>query len=329
MSPKVSVIIVNWNGSQFLRPCIESILGNDYENKEVIVIDNNSEDNSVEIIKSFGDHVKLVENENTGYAGGANKGIGITDGEYVIIANPDIILTETYIRRLVEFAEKNEKCASLTGKLLKYDFQNNTKLNIIDSAGIRLDHGRHGYDIGQNQTDNGQYNTSRRVFATCGAASMYRRSALNAIKQGDDYFDSDFFAYKEDIDLGWRLNLCGFENWYIADAIAYHGRTMNSGDGIMSTIKNKKDKKLQNGLSLRNHYLMLMKNESRYTLCRDFHRILLNLLKYIFFYLFTSPQTLKSLLDAASMRHKFREKSKDTFHRKTIDNKAAYKLFDL
>ena len=167
------------------------------------------------------------------------------------------------------------------------------------------------------------------MFATCGAASMYRRSALNAIKQGDDFFDSDFFAYKEDIDLGWRLNLYGLENWYVADAIAYHGRTMNSGDGIMSTIKNKKDKNLQNGLSLRNHYLMLMKNESRYTLCRDFHRILLNLLKYILFYLFTSPRTLKSLLDAASMRRKFRNKSKDFFSRKTIDNKAAYKLFDL
>ncbi|MBP5742533.1 MAG: glycosyltransferase family 2 protein [Paludibacteraceae bacterium] len=329
MSPKVSVIIINWNGSRFLRTCINSILESDYENTEIIVIDNASEDDSVEIIKSYTDKVKLEENENIGYAAGANKGISMTNGEYVLIANPDVVFTKSYIRKLVEFAEKNENCASLTGKLLKYDFENNTKLDIIDSTGIRLDHSRHGYDIGHNQPDNGQHETSRRVFATCGAASMYRRNALNAIKQGNDFFDSDFFAYKEDIDLGWRLNLCGLENWYVADAIAYHGRTMNSGDGIMSTIKNKKDKNLQNGLSLRNHYLMLMKNESRYTLCRDFHRILLNLLKYILFYLFTSPRTLKSLLDAASMRRKFRNKSKDTFSHKTIDNKAAYKLFDL
>ncbi|MBO7338211.1 MAG: hypothetical protein J6U33_06190, partial [Paludibacteraceae bacterium] len=180
-----------------------------------------------------------------------------------------------------------------------------------------------------NQPDNGQHETSRRVFATCGAASMYRRNALNAIKQGNDFFDSDFFAYKEDIDLGWRLNLCGYENWYVADAVAYHGRTMNSGNGIAETIKNKKNKGLQNGLSLRNHYLMLMKNESGYTFRRDFHKILFNLLKYIAFYLFTNPKTLRYLCEAIGNRGKFREKHKNVNARRTIDDKMAYKLFEL
>ena len=164
MNKRVSIVIVNWNGEKYLHKCIKSLLEVDYDNMEIIIIDNGSSDNSVKIIEdNFKDEVKLVKNKNEGYAGGANKGIHISSGEYVLIANPDIIFTEDYISKLVEKLEESEENAAAIGKLLKYDFDKNEIINVIDSAGIRLNHKRQGMDIGQNDEDKGQYENDRRA----------------------------------------------------------------------------------------------------------------------------------------------------------------------
>ena len=111
------------------------------------------------------------------------------------------------------------------------------KLNVIDSAGISFNHYRQGIDIGQNEVDEGKYEEDKRVFGVCGAAAVFKKDALEKIKVSGEYFDNDFFAYKEDIDICWRLNLYGFKCYYVHDAISYHGRGMNSSKGIINTIK--------------------------------------------------------------------------------------------
>ena len=240
MEKLVSVAIVNWNGEKYLYKCIKSLLEQNYKNIEVIIIDNDSTDNSVKIIEdNFKDNVILFKNKNTGYAGGANKGIELSKGDYVIIANPDIVFGENYIENCIKKFEDDCTIGAVTGKLLKYDFDNDKKLNVIDSVGIAFNHYRQGIDIGQNEVDEGKYEEDKRVFGVCGAAAVFKREALEKIKINDEYFDNDFFAYKEDIDICWRLNLYGFKCYYVHDAIAYHGRGMNSSKGIINTIKNR------------------------------------------------------------------------------------------
>lgn len=331
MNKKVSVVIVNWNGEKYLYKCIKSLLEVDYENIEVIIIDNGSSDNSVKIIEeNFNDNVKLVKNENEGYAGGANKGIHMSTGEYVLIANPDIIFTADYILKLVESLEKSNENAAAIGKLLKYDFDKNEIINVIDSAGIRLNHKRQGMDIGQNDEDRGQYEEDRRVFGVCGAAALFKKSALEDVKINNDYFDSEFFAYKEDIDICWRLNLYGFKCLYIHDAIAYHGRGMNSSKGLINTIKNRRSQsEFLKGISFRNHYLMLMKNEVKFTYKKDKIGILADFMKYIVFFLLFDFKCLKYINQIKLRKNNALKKREVIMKNIKLNNEEIYKLFDL
>lgn len=331
MDKLVSVVIVNWNGEKFLRKCINSFLQQTYSNIEIIVIDNDSTDNSVSIIKEFSKkNVKLIENKNIGYAGGANTGIDISNGQYVMIANPDIILKDNYIELCIEKFNEDEKIASVIGKLLKYDFDEDKILDVIDSAGISLSHKRHGIDIGQNDLDVGQFEKDRRIFGACGAAVIYRKEALEAIKIDNEYFDSDFFAYKEDIDIAWRLNLYGYINYYIHNAIVYHGRGMNSSSGILETIRNRKNQsEFLKGISFRNQYLMLIKNENTNTYKRDKFGIWIEFLKYIIFFMFFDRGCLKYLKEIKRLKPLMIKKRNIIMQNVKLSDSEIYKLFDL
>lgn len=331
MDKKVSVAIVNWNGEEYLKKCIYSLLEVNYSNLEILVIDNGSTDNSIKIIKdSFKDKVILIENENIGYAGGANTAIKKSSGDYVLIANPDIIFGKEYIKKLVDELERDEKNAASSGKLLKYDFDNDKIINVIDSAGISLNHKRQGYDRGQNEVDSGQYDKNERVFGVCGAASLFKREALEQIKVNEEYFDNDFFAYKEDIDLCWRLNLYGYKCIYVHDAISYHGRGMNSSKGIINTINNRrKQSEFLKGISFRNHYFMIMKNEREYSYRKDKLGIYIDLMKYLIFFLFFDFKCFKYIKQINKDKTKMLKKREHIMKNIVLNDEEIYKLFDL
>lgn len=270
MKDLVSIIIVNWNNKEYLGRCIDSILCQTYCNLEVVFIDNQSTDGSYEYVEKKYPRSKVIKyysNKNLGYAGGANKGIEISKGKYLIVMNPDVILEPNFISECHEFALQDETIGAISGKLLKYDFKLDKKLNIIDSAGIIVEKSRRAADRGQNEEDIGQYEKTERIFGVCGAAAFYKREALDYIKVFEEYFDEDFFAYKEDIDLSWRLNLSGYKNMYYPKAIAYHGRGLGgSRGGIKKFIENRKGQsEFLRGISFRNHYLMLYKDETEGT----------------------------------------------------------------
>ena len=331
MKDLVSVAIVNWNGEKYLYKCIKSLLEQNYKNIEVIIIDNDSTDNSVKIIEdNFKEDVLLFKNKNTGYAGGANKGIELSKGDYVIIANPDIVFSENYIEKCIKKFEEDATIGAVTGKLLKYDFDTDKKLNVIDSVGISFNHYRQGIDIGQNEVDEGKYEKDRRVFGVCGAAAVFKRDELEKIKINREYFDNDFFAYKEDIDICWRLNLYGFKCYYVHDAIAYHGRGMNSSKGIINTIKNRKSQsEFLKGISFRNHYLMLIKNEINYTYKKDKSKIYIGLMKYLVFFTVFDWKCLKYVKEVKSKRPLMEAKRQQILKNITISDKDIYELFDL
>lgn len=262
----ISLVIINYNNKSYLKRCINSILNQTYKSIEIIFIDNQSKDGSFEYVKEEYDNkgITIIKNEvNNGYAGAANQGIKLSKGKYVMILNPDIIMEMDFIEKMFNFIESDESIGALSGKLLKYDFKNDKKLNYIDSAGIIMFKSTRCIDRGQNEEDIGQYNKTEQVFGVCGAAPLYRRSALESVKIDEEYFDEDFFAYKEDVDLSWRLNLAGFKNMYYPKAIAYHGRGLGgSNGGIFNFVKNRRSQsEFLRGISFRNHLLMIWKND--------------------------------------------------------------------
>lgn len=262
----VSLVIINYNNKDYLNRCLKSIFNQSYKMLEIIFIDNESKDGSFEYMEKeySNESILLIKNTiNNGYAGAANQGINMANGEFIMIINPDIVMEEDFVENLVQYMLKDLTCGAITGKLLKYDFVKDKKLNYIDSAGIEMYKSTRCIDRGQNELDQGQYDKTEEVFGVCGAAPMYRKSALEKIKYKNEYFDEDFFAYKEDVDLSWRLNLVGEKNIYYPKAIAYHGRALGRSEkGVLNFIKHrKKQSEFLRGISYRNHLMMLEKNK--------------------------------------------------------------------
>ena len=309
----ISLVIINYNNKSYLKRCMNSIFDQTYKNLEIIFIDNESKDGSFEYMKEeYHDNgILLIRNKiNNGYAGAANQGIKLSKGKYVMILNPDIIMESDFIEKMIVFIESDETIGALSGKLLKYDFERNKKLNYIDSAGIIMFKNTRCIDRGQNEEDLGQYDKTEQVFGVCGAAPLYRRSCLEKVSIDGEYFDEDFFAYKEDVDLSWRLNLAGFKNMYYPKAIAYHGRGLGgSNGGVIDFIKNRKTQsKFLRGISYRNHLMMLFKNNVNNTLDKYKLDIILRELKFTLYSIIFEAFNFKYFMEAIKLRDKMRIK---------------------
>ncbi len=285
MPPLVSLIIIGYNSQKFLKTCFDAILAQTYPNLELIFIDNNSSDDSVEWTRqTYIDYLAedatkrliVIKNaDNIGYTGAANQGIKMSKGEYVVITNPDIIYTPEYFEQAVAHMEGDAKIAALTGKVVKYDFgkQNadgtfggagqqtcpSGAANLIDTVGLAIFRSRRVIDDGQGLTDDGRFDTDatqggHQVFGISGACPIYRRTALDDVKltvegphgeKETEYLDGNFFMYKEDVDLSWRFTLLGWKCWYDPRAVAYHGR----GTGVKQRFTVGQVVKERDGLS--------------------------------------------------------------------------------
>ncbi len=286
---KVSLIIIHYNTPHYLRTCLDSIFNQTFKNIEVIFIDNNSPDESWKplVEKEYAKYIdnpdsplklKIIANkDNLGYAKAANQGIKMaieneTPADYVVITNPDIIYTPKYFETVLERMDLDPEIASITGKVLKYDFEKRKPTKIIDTTGLLAYKNRRIVDRGQGLKDEGQFDQEEEVFGVSGACPLYRREALEDIKIMDEYLDEDFFMYKEDVDLSWRFLLFGWKNYYYPKAKAYHGR----GTGIYKRFTHDEVLKHRNKLSrfqkkysFKNQRLMEVKNELFGNFLRD------------------------------------------------------------
>ena len=226
----VSIILLNWNGKRFLHDCIQSVQTQTYQNVELIIVDNCSTDGSQNVLRQRNEEYQLFLNEkNLGYCGGANFGIHKAKGEYVLLVNPDVILSPDFLAQLVETAENKENVGILTGKLLRFDKQT------LDSTGQFLRRNLSPLERGYDEADTGQYEQPEYVFSSCGAVAFYRRAMLEVIQLEGEYFDETYFAFYEDLDIGWRSQLFGWKAYYVPEAVAYHYR-----GGGLSEQKRKK-----------------------------------------------------------------------------------------
>jgi len=295
MNKLVSIIILTYNSEGYIENCLQSIFAQTYRNIEVLVVDNNSKDNTVKIIENWKlkiENFKFIKNLiNMGYTGGNNLGIKENRGEYVIILNPDVILDENYIKIIVEEFEKNPQAGSIQGKY--YQLNNGIKTKIIDTVGFKFFKSGRVIDEGQGDEDIGQHEEKREVFGVNGNAAAYRRMTLNDIKYKEEYFDEDFFYCAEDFDLAWRAKNRGWKCIYVPQAILWHDRfsAKSVSGGWREFRKIRKSQSLWlRKMNWRNMWLAFIKN---LPLKSFFHpQFLKRQIKFSFYLFFFEPRVL-------------------------------------
>ncbi len=214
MQPRVSVIILNYNGIQFLQDCIESVMAQTYPNVEVVVVDNGSTDGSQDFVRTRFPSVLLVQNSsNLGFAEGNNRGAAAASGDALFFLNNDTRMSPDALEWAVRTLTTGGSVGIVAPKLLLAGSPD--KLN---SAGGRCDIFGYAEDRGIFERDVGQYDRTGEVFYACGAAllvwaSLYRNAGG---------FDPSYFIYYEDVDLCWRLRLQGCVVAFSPRAVVYH-----------------------------------------------------------------------------------------------------------
>lgn len=228
---KLSIIILSYKSEKFLEDCLNEIYFD--RSYEIIVVDNDNNSPLMKKAKEFKNVKILPYKGNFGFAEGNNRGIRSAKGEYILTLNVDAFVTKDYIKKLVDFLDRHQDFASVQGRLLS---SKNHK--IIDATANYLTWS--GFAFAENHLLKDKKPKSAEVFGVCAAAALYRRSALEEVSTGGEYFDKDFFAYLEDVDLDWRLRLAGFRAYYLDNAIAYHYReaTTNSRFRLKQALRN-------------------------------------------------------------------------------------------
>jgi len=217
-APFVSVVISNHNGYRMgiLKDCLRSILELDYPNFEVILVDNASDDGSLEFVKTSFTNKRLVliGNKENNYSKGLNYGIE-RKGSYIAYFNNDIEVDKLYLKEMISFLEANQKVGLAQGKLLSY-----CNHSQIDSVGETMDLFGNSCSIGGGETDHAQYEACAEMLSASGSACVIRRSVL-ALVGG---YDPQYHIGYEDMDLALRVWFSGFSVMYIPKAKVYHMR---------------------------------------------------------------------------------------------------------
>jgi len=226
-----SIVIVTYNHADTLPACLAAVARLEPAPVRLVLVDNASADGSVEIAAGLGGNLPieiLREDRNTGFSAAANRGINATDEPWILLLNPDCAPRPDFVRRLFEAVAGRPEAArigAVTPKLLRAEGAELESTPVIDAAGMLVTcSGRH-LDRGAGEPDGEAFNRAAWVFGGTGAAVLLRREALADIAYPDqEIFADSFFAYREDAELAWRLQLRGWRCLYVPLAVAAHRR---------------------------------------------------------------------------------------------------------
>lgn len=255
LDPTVAVTIVTYNSARFIRRCFESVFAQDHPRLELIVVDNASTDDTDRILSEFRDRACIVHNSrNIGFAAGQNQAIAQTRADWVLTLNPDVRMWPNFVSMLVAAGEADSRVGSVCGKLLRMsaDFQPSTP-PVFDSTGIYFTPALRHLDRGSGERDDSRYAEFEYVFGASAAAALYRREMIDDISVLGEFFDTDFFAYREDADVAWRAQLLGWKCLYTPLAVGYHLRTVHPENRASVAPE-------LNMHSVKNRWLMRIKN---------------------------------------------------------------------
>tara|TARA_Y100000590_G_scaffold348924_1_gene400187 strand:- start:789 stop:1787 length:999 start_codon:yes stop_codon:yes gene_type:complete len=232
--PKISIIIVNYNGKELLQKCLESLFKTDYENFEVILVDNNSTDGSIEFVtKNYPKIIVIKLDSNKGFAEPNNVGAKIAKGEHLLFLNNDTVTTSNFISEMVKVLQKDEQVAICQSLLLRPNGDVDSSGDFIDKIGI----------VYNSKTKIDQI---KEVSSARGACMMIRKKIFD--KLGG--FDEKFFFSFEDVDLGWRSWILGYKVVIAPNSIVYHsvGKTSSKlkSEAAFHGLKNQLAMKITN-----------------------------------------------------------------------------------
>ncbi len=247
---KLSVVLLNWNGKDFLEKFLPALVKNTQgDDFEIVVADNNSTDESVSFVQKNYPGVRIVVlDKNYGYAGGYNKALKQLESEYFVLINSDVEVSEGWFEPVLKYMEEQPEVAVAMPKVLSYDHKDSFEYagasgGFIDQYGFPFCRGRILYNI---EKDTGQYDTPMEIFWASGACMFIRSSVF--FEAG--LLDDDFFAHMEEIDLCWRVKRLGYKVVVVPESVVYH-----VGGG---TLPNNNPRKLY--LNYRNSLYLLQKN---------------------------------------------------------------------
>lgn len=327
---KVSVVILNWNGEKLLSQFLPSVLKNtDLQYVDIIIVDNDSEDNSVSFIQNNYPQIKIIRfSENYGYAEGYNRALKELDTEYVVLLNSDVEVTANWLTPVINYLDNNEDVAAVQPKILSY--RSKEYFEYAGASGGYID--KYGYPFcrgrifGKLEKDHSQYDNIVDIFWASGACLIIR---LNDFIQTGG-FDSSFFAHMEEIDLCWRLNARGRRIICCPQSIVYHvGAATLSVESPHKTF-----------LNFRNNLLMLYKNLPEQTLNKTLRvRLFLDYIAALQMLLSGRKGNAKAILEAYkafkvikgdyTAKREMNLKKTKTFALKTIFNKSILSAYYL
>ncbi len=246
---KVAVVILNWNGENFLEKFLPSILTNNSPYSEIIVADNKSTDDSIVFLEKKYPQIRVIQNsENGGFAKGYNDALKHVDAEYFVLLNSDVEVTNGWIDEIIQLMDSDKNIAACQPKIKS--FENKKMFEYAGAAGGFID--KYGYPFCRGrilevlEEDKNQYNDVREIFWATGACLFVRANCFNEV-QG---FDEDFFAHMEEIDLCWRLKNRGYKIMYCPTSVVYH-----VGGGTLNKTSPRKTY-----LNFRNNLILICKN---------------------------------------------------------------------
>lgn len=238
----VSVIIPNYNGECFLKECLEALKRQTFDDMEVILVDNASTDDSIKLAKELYREIRVIElHDNTGFAYAVNRGIEAAKGEYVLLLNNDTIVFTNFVKNQYKMIKGKPDVFSCSALMIQ-----NQNHELVDDAGDELAVLGWGFAPDRDKPVSG-CGVPHEVFSSCAGAAIYRKAVFDEI----GLFDESFFAYLEDMDVGYRARLAGYRNLYNPYAKVYHLGSASSGS---------RHNAFKVELSARNSMYMMKKN---------------------------------------------------------------------
>lgn len=234
---KVTVVIPNYNGKKYLNPCVESLMTQSFNDFSIIIVDNASEDGSMDQLSDWMTEKGKEESaagadtscipeiichrlkRNTGFSHAVNLGIRRASGEYVFLLNNDTRVEPDCILNLVRFMDSHQDAFCAGAKMLMM-----SSPDCIDDCGDFYNALGYAFAAGKGRKS-GEFTAERKIFSACAGAALYRTSMLRKI----GLFDENHFAYLEDVDIGYRARLNGLVSYIVPSAVVLHAGSAVSG----------------------------------------------------------------------------------------------------
>ena len=318
----VCVSIVTYNSGRYIRRCLEALLRQKGVPLAVVVVDNASTDGTLEILKEFEDRIQILrEPANVGFAAAQNRAIRSSTSEWVLCLNPDVLLRPGFIRRLVDAGLADAGAGAVCGKLYSIGpgFQALAEPR-IDSTGIYFTPAMRHFDRGWHEPDRRRFEHMEYVFGATAAAALYRRRMIDDISIEGEFFDPDFFVYREDADVAWRAMLMGWRCIYTPAATAYHVRTLTPGNrrAVPAVI---------NMHSVKNRFLMRIKNATAGVYSRYWLPMTLRDLVVVGGCLFWEPSSLAAFWQVARLFPRAIHRRRAIMRRRRLSDAELAKWF--